>query len=180
MTLVVNLYGQPGAGKSITRALVFARLKMLGVAAEETPEIAKDFTWEGRKVALACQPYVFGKQLRNYERLLGQVDVIVSDGPLALSAFYDQKYCAGKYPGFQAFVRSTVGSIRSIDYFLTRTKPYEARGRNQTETEATAIAHEMRDWLDRWDVNYEVLPGCHEDTVRSITEDAMAHLQFKA
>lgn len=41
-TLVVNLFGGPGSGKSTGAAYVFARLKMLGYNAELVTEFAKD------------------------------------------------------------------------------------------------------------------------------------------
>lgn len=43
-TLVVNLFGGPGSGKSTGAAYVFARLKMLGYNAELVTEFAKDKT----------------------------------------------------------------------------------------------------------------------------------------
>lgn len=45
-TLVVNLFGEPGAGKSTGAAYVFAMLKMAGVDAELVTEYAKDKVWE--------------------------------------------------------------------------------------------------------------------------------------
>lgn len=39
---VVNLFAQPGAGKSTGAAYIFAKLKMAGVNAELITEFAKD------------------------------------------------------------------------------------------------------------------------------------------
>ena len=44
-TLVVNLYGAPGSGKSTGAAYIFAKLKMLGVNCELITEFAKDKVW---------------------------------------------------------------------------------------------------------------------------------------
>lgn len=57
-TLVVNLFGGPGSGKSTGAAYVFARLKMLGYNAELVTEFAKDKTWEKNETALAAQDYI--------------------------------------------------------------------------------------------------------------------------
>ena len=45
-TLVVNLYGAPGSGKSTGAAYLFSRLKMNGVDCEYVPEFAKSAVWE--------------------------------------------------------------------------------------------------------------------------------------
>lgn len=45
-TLVVNLFGGPGTGKSTLSANIFARLKMDGVDVEMAPEYVKEVVWE--------------------------------------------------------------------------------------------------------------------------------------
>ncbi len=45
-TLVVNLLGGPGSGKSTTAADVFARLKWQDINCELVTEFAKDLVWE--------------------------------------------------------------------------------------------------------------------------------------
>lgn len=46
LPIVVNLFGQPGAGKSTLAAYTFAKLKMMNVNCELVTEFAKDKTWE--------------------------------------------------------------------------------------------------------------------------------------
>lgn len=41
-TIVVNLFGAPGAGKSTGAAHIFAELKMCGINTELVTEFAKD------------------------------------------------------------------------------------------------------------------------------------------
>ena len=45
-TLVINLCGGPGTGKSTLSANLFAKLKMAGVDVELAPEYVKDLVWE--------------------------------------------------------------------------------------------------------------------------------------
>lgn len=158
MTLIVNLFGAPGAGKSTTRAGVFHRLKLAGVNAEECTEYAKDLTWEKRYTALKCQPYVFGKQLRNMERLIGQVDVLVTDSPLLLSIYYGRKYA--DYPEvFYQYVGEQFKSMGGMNYNIRRVKPYNPKGRNQTEDESRLVAHELNALLTEFKVTAEELDG---------------------
>ena len=88
--LIINLFGGPGTGKSTTAAALFYKLKMMGINCELVTEFAKDITWEKNKKALACQPYVFGKQCYRIERCVDQVDVIITDSPLPLSILYNK------------------------------------------------------------------------------------------
>ena len=54
-TLVVNLFGVPGAGKSTGAAYIFAMLKMYGINAELITEYAKDKVWEENTQAFKNQ-----------------------------------------------------------------------------------------------------------------------------
>ena len=58
-TLVVNLFGGPGAGKSTLMAYLFYKLKILGVEVEMSPEFAKDLVWEERFNYFDEQIYIF-------------------------------------------------------------------------------------------------------------------------
>ena len=80
-TLVVNLIGGPGAGKSTTMAGVFSKLKSLGVDAEMVSEFAKELVWENRKDTMKDETYIFAKQAHRIFRVNGQVDVIVKCCP---------------------------------------------------------------------------------------------------
>ena len=51
-TIVINLFGAPGAGKSTGAAYIFALLKMAGIEAELVTEFAKDITRELENIGL--------------------------------------------------------------------------------------------------------------------------------
>lgn len=172
MSLFVNLYGAPGAGKSTTRAGVFYRLKLAGYNVEEVPEVAKDFTWEERKFALSVQPYVFGKQLKNVLRVAGKVDVVITDSPVLLAGFYADKYSNGSPPfEFRHCVIAAERALRpSMNYYLHRVKQYNPAGRNQTAEESDVIALEIENYLAGADVSYTILKG-NESAVATVVED---------
>lgn len=143
--IVVNLFGQPGAGKSTGAAYIFSQLKMAGVNCELITEYAKDLTWEHRNTALSCQEYVFGKQSYRMYRCRDQVDVIITDSPLLLSIFYNQNPVLEKH--FTDAVMDVFNDYTNYNFLITRTKPYNPVGRNQTEEEATQIGKKIEDFL---------------------------------
>ena len=56
-TIVINLFGGPGVGKSTLCASVFARLKIMGVDCEMASEYVKDIIWEESYKKLENQIY---------------------------------------------------------------------------------------------------------------------------
>lgn len=150
MTKIVNIFSGPGSGKSTLAAGIFSHLKRAGLNVELAHEAAKTMAWENRSKAIKCQPYVFGKQLFKIERLIGEVDLIISDSPLILSAIYANKYGGDKYP-LWSFVETVVDIFSSFDnfnIFLQRdSRPYNPKGRFQNEEEAKKIDNEILQFL---------------------------------
>jgi hypothetical protein len=146
-TLIVNLYGGPGTGKSSGAAYIFSKLKMAGIDAEYVTEFAKDKVWENNTEAFKCQFYISGKQSFRISRCFGKVDVIITDSPIVLGKIYADLIgrpqlglaCleeADQYPA---------GS--TLEIFLNRVKPYNTNGRNQTEEEAKKIDETVKKLL---------------------------------
>jgi hypothetical protein len=164
-TLVVNLYGGPGSGKSTMRAGVFERLKNLGYNVEEATEYAKDKTWEQNRVVLRNQIYVFGKQHFRISRLLGNVQIVVTDSPLLLSLYYGRNL--GKE--FDNLVVSEYRKMWNLDIFVKRTKPYNPAGRGQTEEEAKEIDKWIKEVLPDYGIDFVEFDGDQKeyDTVVS-------------
>lgn len=87
-TLIVNLYGAPGAGKSVTAAELFAELKKAKVTAELVREHVKEFVWSGGNPGVFDELAFFGEQVRREAILYGKVRVLITDKPLAMHPFY--------------------------------------------------------------------------------------------
>lgn len=161
--LIVNIFGGPGAGKSTTRAGVFQTLKIAGVNCEEVTEVAKNLTWEKRHKTLELQAYIHGKQLRDMERLFGQVDVIITDSPTLLCRFYGLKYAPDRYdPTFWDFIANQFKRMGGINYYVNRANPYNPAGRNQTEDEAKQFDVDLREMLDELEIQYTQITADRE------------------
>ena len=157
LTLCCNLFGSPGSGKSTMAALVFSRLKILGVNCELVTEFAKDKTWEKNFSALSNQVYVFAKQYFRMDRCADQVDVIITDSPLALSPYYNKDPDIHK-PLCELAVRIS-NKFNNLNYFIRRVKKYNPIGRNQTEDESNKIAVDLKNMLKDYDIPYVEVDG---------------------
>lgn len=138
-TLVVNLIGGPGTGKTTTMALVFGKLKTMGIDAEMVTEFPKELVWEHRTETMKDELYIFAKQAHRFFRVNGQVDVIVTDRPIILTVLYNNLY-GDKSSALDAIVKETFEKYNNLNFFLNRVKEYNPNGRTQTEEESNEIA----------------------------------------
>ena len=155
--IIVNLFGVPGAGKSTGAAYIFSQLKMRGIEAELITEFAKDKVWENSEKAFQNQAYIFGQQSFRISRMENEVDIVITDSPLLLSAFYNTNPVLGE--SFNDVVANVFHSYNNINYLLTRVKPYHAKGRLQTEEESDALAEPMKQLLNKYNVVYTQILG---------------------
>jgi hypothetical protein len=167
MTVVVNLFGGPGTGKSTTASGVFYHLKRDNRNVELVQEYAKDLTWEKAESKLEDQLYITAKQNRRMWRLRNKVDVIVTDSPLLLGIHYAAPDYFPNY--YEKLVWEVYNSYSNINIFLNRKKPYNPVGRNQTEDQAKEIDCMIKAQLDQHNVPYTELDA-DEHAVENITK----------
>lgn len=171
--IVVNLLGAPGAGKSTGAASVFAHIKKAGVNAELVSEFAKDKTWEHNNKALSVQEYVFGKQSYRLARCRDDVDVIVTDSPLPLSIIYN--YNPALDDNFERTVINVFNTYENMNYYINRVKPYNHKGRNQTEAESDALVSKIKNLLNKYDITFTEIDG-DDDGYDRIVQDVLVAL----
>ena len=145
MTTVVNFYGGPGSGKSTGAAYLFTKLKLNGINCEYVSEFAKDKCWEQNKNVFLIpenQFYIGANQFYKMSMLKDKVDVIVTDSPIFLNAFYNKSDILGKEYNEVMFRLSEM--FYNINFFIKRVKEYDHIGRNQTEKESDQISNEIK------------------------------------
>lgn len=133
-TLIVNLFGGPGCGKSTLMARIFSELKVRGYDCEMVTEFAKDLVWEKRNETFKDELYIFAKQNHRLFRVNDKVDIIVTDRPLLLTNVYNQndKELCG-------LCLKTFNQYNNLNFLLKRQTVYQENGRNQSEDEAVQI-----------------------------------------
>ena len=155
--ILVNLFGEPGAGKSTGAAYIFSQLKMHGVNAELVTEYAKDKVWEENTAVFKNQAYIFGKQFFKISRCEDKADVIVTDSPLPLSIIYNEN--SNLTENFNKTVMDVFNSYNNINFLILRTKPYNPTGRHQDEQGACELKDNIRAMLHDRSIEYGTITG---------------------
>ena len=156
-TLVVNLFGAPGAGKSTGAAAIFSKLKMIGINAELIGEFAKDKVWEENSEVFKNQAYIFGKQSFRQSRCDGKVDVMITDSPLPLSILYNTDPYLTE--NFNLTVMDVFNSYNNLNFYINRVKRYNPKGRNQTEEESNSLVEPLKELLKERNIPFEEVNG---------------------
>lgn len=160
-TIVVNLFGEPSAGKSTAAMDITAKLKRKGINAEYVSEFAKDKVYEQNSEVFKHQEYIFGKQSFKMGRVRDKVEVIVVDSPLILSIIYNQNEYLGE--AFEQVVMDTFNSYNNKNYLLVRNHNYEVSGRFQNENEANEVREQLISELNKLNISYETATSSEED-----------------
>lgn len=173
MAIVVNLFAGPGAGKSTLAAGIFFELKMAGVNCELVREYAKKKVWEGNNEVFENQAYIFGKQSYETQYVAKNVDVVITDSPIMLSALYNKSAVLGK--GFNTTVFHVFNQYDNMNYFIDRVKIYNPAGRFQNEAEAMEKDKETLKMLTDYKIPYAYCSG-DRSGLYQITNDILIKL----
>ena len=169
-TVIVNLYGAPGAGKSTGSAYIFGQLKMNNISVELVREFVKDKIYEKSEGVFNDQVYILGKQHFRQTNVKGNVDVIITDCPLIVQAYYTDKYKFPYADELRQLVLKLYSLENNINYFVNRDKPYNPDGRFQTESDSDSISDNLKEYLDNLGIEYKEINGNITD-YDSVVED---------
>jgi len=151
MSVIINLFGGPGVGKSTIAAELFVALRKERISCEYITEYAKDKTWEGSTNVLNNQLYVFGKQHHKMFIVNDKVDVLVCDSPLILSPIY------GGYSFQDTFYKLVIeehNKFTNINIIINRSTIYDVNGRAQSEEDAILVDKNIIKHLEHFNIEY--------------------------
>lgn len=143
-TIVINLFGGPGSGKSTGAAYIFSKLKMLGYNCELVSEFVKDKIWEENKTVFDNQLYILGKQSFKMARVYDKVDIIITDAPLFNNFLYLSNEGLDLESAYLTIIKNEMSKTHNINIFVNRVKKYNPAGRHQSEKEADKLSHDMK------------------------------------
>lgn len=149
-TLVVNLFAGPGAGKTTCAWEIASELKKRGIVTEYVPEYAKELVWDEDYETLANQEHIFEEQAHRINRLIGKVDVVVTDSPIILSEIYGQN----NSNNFRQRIWHEYDSHANFNLFINRGKSFEKEGRLQNLQESIQLDNKIKNLLDEHSIYY--------------------------
>lgn len=149
-TLVVNLFAGPAAGKTTCAWEIASELKKRGIVTEYVAEYAKELVWDENYAALANQEHIFEEQTHRINRLIGKVDVIVTDSPILLSEIYGKN----NSDAFRRRIWNEYDSHINFNLFINRGKSFEKEGRLQNLQESIQIDNNIKTLLEEHSIYY--------------------------
>ena len=173
-TIIVNLIGPPGVGKTTAMAGIFNILKTNDIDAEMVSEFAKELIYENRKDTMKDELYIFAKQSHRLFMVNGKVDVIITDRPLILTVLFNNLY-GKKSKNLDNLVIEEFKNYNNINFFLNRNFPYKTNGRNESEELANKIGIGLKNILKNENISFiELTPD--SDVVNIISQYIINYL----
>ena len=146
-TVVVNLFAGPGAGKTTCAWAIASELKKRGVEAEYVSEFAKELVWDDRSDLLdgsfENQRMIYEEQNRRVQRLLGKVDVVVTDSPALLSMVYLNE----PNREFEVMALENFRRQANFNLFINRGLEFQQSGRVHNLEQSVQIDSEIKGFL---------------------------------
>jgi nicotinamide riboside kinase len=173
MTVIVNFYGGPSAGKSTMAAQLFGHMKAKRMNVEYVMEFAKDLTWK-QSNSIDDQLYITGNQHHALYTLLGQVDYIVTDSPILLALHY-MKEGWSKLPSrgllmidFERLVLDLYYQYSNINFYVERgDRQFIQAGRNQNEEQSKQIDDHVHGLLSHHGIPFKRVAAL-DDVIREL------------
>lgn len=146
-TLIVNLFGGPAAGKTTCAWEIASKLKKQRVVTEYVSEYAKELVWDEQYDILdgseAHQRHIFEVQTHRVERLLGKVDVVVTDATLLNSLVYGKEVP----PAFRNEIIDNFVRFNNFNLFIQRSAYFEQEGRVHNLEQSLSLDEKIVDIL---------------------------------
>lgn len=175
--IVVNIAGEPGTGKSILTAKLFAKLKEKFISCEVSSEYIKRKIREDARKVVQNQIYIFAKQQFQLFGMKDNVDVIITDSPFFLCSIYDSTKC----PLLKELILKEYKSYNNLTYLVKRDEsvPYEQEGRYQDKKGAKEVDVRVEKFMQENNIPYKTILGIGKGSRKQIVKDVIKSLGKK-
>lgn len=172
-TLIVNAFGGPGCGKTTLCWHIASELKKRGILTEYVCEYAKELVYEERfdilNDSMQNQKIILKEQSHRLDRLIGKVEVVVTDSPLLLSIIYAND----KDQQFINIILDKFNQYNNINLVVKRNlnEKYQSIGRKQSFKESKIKDLEIYKLLDDNNINYIEYERDSDDIINIIINE---------
>ncbi len=157
-SLLINIFGGPGCGKTTMAWELATEFKKLGISVEYVPEYGKELFYEGR-IDLLDGSYknemdMLEEKMRRISRYNGKVDIIICDSPFIQSILY-AKLKGEELNSLELRALALDNEFNSQNFFLERTFEYEQEGRVQLPKESILLDARIQGYLASHKIPFE-------------------------
>jgi hypothetical protein len=119
---------------------------------------------------MSNQIYLLGEQYQRLHRVRNSVKYAISDSPIILG----MSYRSNDFPkSFDQLCLDLFNQFDNINYFIVRTKKYQAYGRNETEDQACEHDANIKSILNNNNIPFKEIIG-DRNAVNNIIADICA------
>ena len=149
------MFGAAGSGKSTNSAGLAYELKKDGFKVELVTEFAKELCITKSEHLLENQIWVFGNQYHKMKYLSNDLDFIITDSPIMLSAWYGKKYNY-QFESLYPLIKEVHNSFDNINIFLERAHSWDPYARVQSEEESNQDSTDLQNFLKENQISFEI------------------------
>jgi len=169
-TIVINAFGGAGAGKTVACMDICQQLKKQGYNAEYVSEYCKDLVYENSDMLSGTaknQFKILQEQMRRVDRLIGQVDFVVTDSPILLNSIYNKELT----PEYEEMVTSLFNQYDNFTFVVERDKThFQTEGRIHTLEESIEKDNEIKNMLHDKDIYFGTY---NHDTIHKVVNNSI-------
>lgn len=169
-TIVINAFGGAGAGKTVACMDICQQLKKAGYNAEYVSEYCKDLVYEDSDMldgTAKNQFKILQEQMRRVDRLIGQVDFIVTDSPVLLNEVYNKELTSE----YKEMVEDIFDQYQNFNFIIQRDNAYyQTEGRIHTLEESMEKDNQIKEMLQTGDFPFETY---NHETIHQIVENVI-------
>lgn len=152
--------GAPGSGKSTLSAGLLYFSKLFSFRVDSVPEVAKWHIYKGSDFKDPQFEYRKYDEQKELEDIFPQeLEVVISEAPLIISAVYSSFYMGDDHPVAQEMYRRAVQEKERYTHFILSRKliRFESFGRNETEEQSEGLHLKTIQILEKLGLNYIVV-----------------------